>query len=83
MKTFTKRKFNPAKTFHYEVLGNGKRVGRSYFIRSILCGKGGRLCSNRKSTASKFHTGRDKSYCRPSVITSKFLKEFEDFFKGV
>jgi len=75
------RRYNPARIFEYYVV-NGKRVGRSYYIKSILCGKGGRLCSNIRSPAAQFNLGRDKPYCRPSKATKEFLLDFAEFFKN-
>lgn len=73
-------KFNPAKSFAYEVIDK-KRVGRSYYIKSILCGKGGRLCSNKVSRAKRFNIGRDKINYLKTKASKAFMLEFAEFFK--
>jgi len=75
------QRYNPARWFEYYI-EDGKRVGRSHFIKSILCGKGGRLCSNKLSPAARFNQGRNKPYCRPHKATKEFLIDFEEFFKN-
>ena len=71
---------NPTKRFVYGI-ENKKRVGRGYFIRGILCGKGTRLCSNKISIAQRLRNKRRK-YARidTKVNKVKFMEDFSSFF---
>ena len=69
-------RFNHAQRFIYEIK-NKKRIGRSYYITSILCGKKGRLCSSINSPAKEFIIGRNNRYISPSF--KRVLENF-DFY---